>query len=245
MKKVCLITGGNRGIGLEISRGLGNKGYKIYLAARSKEVNQKALNELQAEGIDAIGISLDVSDPVSIKNAFTQISQKEQKLDVLVNNAGILHDSDLPPDEVDFELFHKTLLVNAIGPHLLIKEFLPLLNRSDDARIINMSSDLGAISQTSNPESRYDAIWAPSYRVSKTALNVVTLTFAKKFRNTQIKVCSCSPGWCHTDLDIRVDSSQAPNTAKDGADTPIWLATEAPAEQINGQFFYKRAVINW
>ena len=245
MKKVCLVTGANRGIGLEISRGLGQKGYKVYLGARKIENGHQAAKQLMSEGIDAEAIALSVGDPESIQNAFNFISQKEQKLDVLINNAGILADSNLPPDEVSFEVFNSTLTTNAIGPYFVINAFIPLLTKSVDARVINMSSDLGALSQASDPESKYDAITAPSYRISKAALNMTSLIFAKKFRDSNIKVCSCSPGWCHTGLDQLVDSSKAPNTAKDGADTPIWLASEAPSSQINGNFFYKREMINW
>ncbi|MDH2566682.1 SDR family NAD(P)-dependent oxidoreductase [Acinetobacter baumannii] len=245
MKKICLITGGNRGIGLEIARGLSQKNYQVYIGVRSTEEEKKVIEKLASEKLAVVTLPLDVSSIESIRAAFKLLSQQENRLDVLVNNAGILADSNLPPEEISFDIFNSTLSINTFGPYFMVQEFLPLLKNSADARIINMSSDLGALSQASDPNSRYDAILAPSYRISKAALNMVTLTFAKSFRETAIKICSCSPGWCHTGLDQRVDSSKAPNTAKDGADTPIWLASEAPENQINGHFFYKRSTINW
>ncbi|UYY88567.1 SDR family oxidoreductase [Alcaligenes sp. SMD-FA] len=245
MQKTCLITGASRGIGYETAKGLGHKGHKVYITGRNSQKGQEAAQKLSQEGIQARFIELDITDPQSIVRARTQLAQHEEKLDVLINNAGIMIDSIFTPDKVSFEDFSSTLSTNTTGPYFLIQEFMPLLAKSPDARVINMSSDLGALSQASDPQSRFDAVLAPGYRISKAALNMVTLIYAKHFRDTDISICSCSPGWCQTSLDPHIDSSKAPNTALDGAQTPIWLAAEANKADINGQFFYKKSTINW
>lgn len=231
MKKVCLITGGSRGIGLEIAKGLAAQGHQVYITSRTP-VDVPHLTHLV----------LDVTQQASIE----QLAQNfpEQRLDVLVNNAGIMPDYDLDIEHTPFDTITQLLETNVRGPFAVTQALLPFLKKSDDARVINMSSDLGAMAQVSDPSSKFDAIDAPSYRVSKAALNMTSLVFAKQFRNTNIQVCSCSPGWCRTGLNEHDDfTHKAPNSATQGADTPIWLALDA--EKINGQFFYQRQPIAW
>lgn len=198
MKKICLVTGGTRGIGFEIARGLLQKGYKVYITSRSTQ--QDAIERLKSEGLYAEHLCLDVGQQHSIENLVRDLNSKEQRLDVLVNNAGIMPDYDLNIEDISFEMFDALLDTNVRGPFVITQSLLPLLKQSSDARVINMSSDLGAMAQVSDPSSKFDAINAPSYRISKAALNMTSLVFAKQFRDSHIQVCSCSPGWCRTGL---------------------------------------------
>ena len=243
--KICLITGANRGIGHEISIGLGLKGYHIFATCRT-DTDVITLNDtFNSLNISATIFKLDVVDIDSIKELYTKLEKEIEHLDVLINNAGILLDSTLMPHEVEPYIFQKTLSTNVVGPFFLISTFLPLLEKSYDARVINVSSDLGSLSEISQKVSKYDYISAPSYRISKAALNMMTLVLSKNVKEGNIKFCSYSPGWCQTELDLLRDSNNAPNTAAQGADTAIWLASEAPEDIIDGNFFYNRKLISW
>lgn len=239
-KKIALITGANKGIGYQIAHKLGKSGHIILAAARNEVLGKKAVEQLNEEGIESYFIQLDVTDEQSIAAAAEQVEKTFGKIDVLVNNAGIFVDLAKSPSELCIKDFRKTMEVNVFGVFLVTQAFLKLLKKSTAGRIINMSSDLGALNQASDPNSLYDAVSGPGYRVSKAALNMLTLAFAKELRSSHITVNAVSPGWCKTDL----GSDAAPNTAEQGADTPAWLATQ-DVEKHHGKFFYKRDCIAW
>jgi len=243
-QKICLITGANRGIGFEIASQIGARGHVVLVGARDEASGNEAVARLRADGVDSRFVKLDVVNPVSVRAAADEVAAAYDRLDVLVNNAGIFLDSIMLPSQISLDDFRKTLDVNVFGAFTATQAFVGLLRKSPDARVINMSSDLGALAQASDPESRYDAVLGPSYRVSKAALNMVTLVWAKELRDSAVSVSSCSPGWCQTDLDPHIDSSKAPNTAADGADTAVWLALDKDRSQ-HGKFYAKRTEIAW
>lgn len=244
MPKTCLITGANRGIGFEIARLIAEKGHDVIIGARSLEDASMAAKKLRDRGFSAEALAIDVTDGASVKRAADELEGRVERLDVLVNNAGIMKESTRQPSKATVEAFEAQLATNVVGPMRTMQAFIPLLKRSNDARIVNMSSDLGAMAQASNPESRYAAVLAPTYRTSKAALNMLSLAFAKELKDDRITVSVCSPGWCRTDLDDEIDSDRAPFSAAEGADTAAWLAVEADASQ-NGKFYAKRSEIAW
>lgn len=175
---------------------------------------------------------LDVADPRSIEGAARTVSQAVDHLDVLVNNAGILDDGDDSIFDLPAERLRRMFETNTIGPLLVTQALLPLLRRSAAARIINVSSGAGQLTDMGT--------WAPAYSISKTALNGVTGQFAAALQGEHIPVNSVCPGWVRTDM----GGSEAPRSVEEGADTIVWLATEAP-RSLTGQFVKDRRPMPW
>jgi NAD(P)-dependent dehydrogenase (short-subunit alcohol dehydrogenase family) len=230
--KTALITGANRGLGFEVARQLAEKAFHVFPAARDREAGEKAAAILQKNGAKVSFVELDVGDPKSIKRAAQEVAATVDHLDVLVNNAAILQDEHLAVLEVDAELMQRTLTVNTIGPLLVAQAFYPLLAKSDFGRIINVSSGSGALSEMGT--------YSPAYSISKTALNAVTVQLANAFKHKGIAVNSVCPGWVRTDM----GGGYAPRSVEQGADTIVWLATEAP-KSLTGKFLRDRKVISW
>ena len=187
----ALVTGANKGIGLEVARQLGSKGFHVFLGARNSENGQKATQALRKTGAMATFVSLDVSDPESIRNAVHLVSAAADHLDVLVNNAGVILEGDSSITQLDPETVTKTFQTNTLGPLLVTQAFLPLLSKSNTPRVINVSSGGGQLADGMDT-------WAPAYCLSKTALNAVTCLFAAALPNFSIN--SVCPGWVRTDM---------------------------------------------
>ncbi|HEU4683283.1 MAG TPA: SDR family oxidoreductase [Nitrospira sp.] len=229
MAGIALVTGANKGIGFEVVRQLTVRGWRVFLTGRSLAAVRKAASSL---GPLALPVPLDVTSKVSIDAAYHVVAQAVDHLDVLVNNAGILdHDEgsifDLPPDRL-----RRMFETNTIGPLLVTQAFLPLLRKSSSARIINVSSGAGQLTDMGT--------WAPAYSISKTALNGVTGQFAAALKGSNIAVNSVCPGWVKTDM----GGPGATRSVEEGADTIVWLATEAPIS-LTGQFIKDRKPIPW
>ena len=220
-KKTVLITGANKGIGFETARQLGTAGFVVFLTARNKGNGESAMLSLKGKGIDCRFIQMDVTDLSDIKNAFEIVSKSIDKLDVLVNNAGIMPlSSDLL--ETSPSVIREILDTNTLGPLFVTQAFLPLLKKG--SRVINVSSSLGKITGDTSD-------YASAYSISKTALNAVTLKLSASLKDKGISVNSICPGWVKTDM----GGKNAPRPVEKGAETIIWLATEAPAE-LTGKF---------
>ncbi|MEO0840658.1 MAG: SDR family NAD(P)-dependent oxidoreductase [Cyanobacteria bacterium J06643_5] len=229
--KIALVTGGNRGIGFAITQGLLKKGYQVIIASRSLDKAKQAAEELNS--IDkTIPVELDVADDNSINQAFKNIESQIDKLDVLINNAGIYPDEGINILDIDRELLDKTLNVNTFGAIRMVQEFLPLLKKSSDARIINVSSGYGEIDGLSAN--------VPSYCLSKLALNGANIMLSQSLRSQNIAVNAICPGWVKTDM----GGDSAPRTPEQGADTAIWLATEASRNET-GKYWRDRKVISY
>ena len=230
-QKIALITGANKGIGFEVARQLVSHGFQVVLGARRPDAGQKAAAELA--GGQAQFLEIDIADPPSITRAARQLATLVDHLDVLVNNAGILEDGKATALDVDAGVVRRTFETNTLGSLLVTQAMLPLLLRAPaGARIINVSSGAGALGEM--------ASWAPAYSISKTALNAVTRQFAAVLRTRHIVVNSVCPGWVRTDP----GGAGAPRTVQQGADTIVWLATEAPLS-LTGRFVRDRQVIGW
>jgi NAD(P)-dependent dehydrogenase (short-subunit alcohol dehydrogenase family) len=229
--KVALITGANKGIGLEIARQLGRQGMTVLLGARDEGRGQEAAEKLQADGVDARSIQLDVISQETIDRAARRIEKEFGRLDVLVNNAGIFTD-DTPPSGLHMEVLRRTYETNVFGPVAITQAMLPLLRRSPAGRIVNMSSGLGSLTQISDPGWEFSNLNLLAYNSSKTALNAVTVQFAKELRDMAVKVNSADPGYTATDM----NSHQGTRSVEQGARVAVRLAT-LPADGPTGGFF--------
>jgi NAD(P)-dependent dehydrogenase (short-subunit alcohol dehydrogenase family) len=227
--KIALITGANKGIGYEAARQLIAKGFQVFVAARNRDLGMKAAATL---GKSAVFVELDVADASSIRRAAKAVASQVSHLDILVNNAGIFEDDDKNVLAVSVDTILKTFQTNVLGALLVSQAFVSLLSKSEAACIINVSSGAG---QLNDMES-----FAPAYSISKTALNAVTRQLAPVLRDKNIAVNSVCPGWCRTDM----GGQNAPRTAEQGADTIVWLATDAPRD-LTGKFFRDRTEIGW
>ena len=236
---IALITGANKGIGLEIARQLGTQGITVLIGARDEKRGSVAAEKLQAENIDAHAVQLDVTNQQSIDAAAKHIESEFGKLDILVNNAGIAIDN-APPSQLDMEILRRTYETNFFGVFAVTKAMLPLLHKSQAGRIVNISSGLGSLTQNSDPNYEYAQIKYLAYNSSKTALNAMTVQFAYELKDTPIKVNSADPGYVATDL----NNNTGPRTVQQGASTPVRLAT-LPADGPTGSFFDDNGVVPW
>jgi len=221
---IVVVTGGNRGIGFEISRQLAARGAEVVLTARNDDAGKAATTKLAAQNLTVQFHSLDVTSLQNIDALRDFLKRTYGRLDVLINNAGII-------DKNDTHDGPRTLETNALGPFLLSQVLVPLLQRSKRPRIVNLSSGMGAFSEM---EGDYAA-----YRLSKTALNAITAMLAAELRG-RIAVNAACPGWVRTNMGGR----NAERHVSEGADTPVWLALDAP-QKLTGKFLRDRKVIPW
>ncbi|MFN7117740.1 MAG: SDR family NAD(P)-dependent oxidoreductase [Saprospiraceae bacterium] len=227
----ALITGANRGIGKEIAWQLGKRGFQVFIGARSEASSREVVADFQQHDIHVGFLAIDVADAASISAAYENLKDQVNKLDVLVNNAGILLDEGAPLLQTSLEDIHKTLAINTIGPLLVTQIFAPLLHSG--SRVVNVSSGAGAICGGMGN-------YAPVYSISKTALNAVTCQLAHALKAKGVVVNAVCPGWVRTDM----GGPHASRSVEKGAETPVWLATEAPAN-LTGKFFRDKKEISW
>jgi NAD(P)-dependent dehydrogenase (short-subunit alcohol dehydrogenase family) len=226
--KNIIVTGSNRGIGLEIAKQLESLGNLVIVTARTFEKAQEASEKI---GNGAVPHELDVSRSSSIDRFTEKIQEELSSIDVLINNAGIFQDQNYSLIDVPLDNFNQTLETNFMGPLKLIRSLYPLLKKSKDARIINLSSGLGALNEMGGGY--------PGYRISKTALNALSAILAADLAKDNIKVNAMCPGWVRTDM----GGPGASREVAKGAETAVWLATE---ENIpNGKFLRDMKVIDW
>lgn len=234
--RVALVTGANRGIGLEISRRLAARGLKVMMSGRDLAAVEQAAAAVPA----SCPWRLDVRDRARIPVVVAEILGTFGRIDVLVNNAGIQRDGPEGIGEMPFSIFARTLETNLYGPLALTQAVLPAMRRQGYGRIVNMSSSLGACADILDPASPFAAVDSPAYRFSKGALNLLTALFARELAGSNILVNAACPGWVRTGC----GSERAPLSAEEGADTPVWLAT-LPDGGPSGGFFRERAPIPW
>jgi NAD(P)-dependent dehydrogenase (short-subunit alcohol dehydrogenase family) len=228
-EKTVLVTGGNRGIGQEIVRQLVAKGLRVVLAARDQKAGEQAAANIKGE---ISVIALDVADDKSIGKAAEAFAKIFDHLDVLINNAGIYPDEGVSILTVTRELLVKTFQTNTFGAIRVTQAFLAYLKKAEQARVINVSSGYGEISGLSAN--------VPSYCLSKLTLNGATIMFDQALRDSGIAVNSICPGWVRTDM----GGANASRSVEEGADTAVWLATDAP-HRLSGKFFRDRKEISW
>ncbi len=234
--QIALITGANKGIGLETARQLGAAGTTVLVGARSAERGEPAAAALRDEGLAARFVRVDVTDEATIEAAAKLIDAEFGRLDILVNNAGISvppgPDGWAPPSETPVDAVRENYETNVFGVIAVTNAMLPLLRRSPAARIVNVSSELGSLAGNSDLNSPFAEINLLPYNTSKTALNGVTVAYAKELRDTSIKVNAVTPGYCATDL----NGHSGVRTAEQGAAVTVRLAMIG-ADGPTGAFF--------
>ena len=241
-QRIALVTGANKGIGFEVARDLARKNFHVFLGARDPDTGVAAVQKLNKEsekeeygkghsGVAVTFLKIDVSKPDTIRRAAEEFSRSTDRLDVLINNAGILLDDDKDILTATPEIFEATLRTNALGALLVSQAFVPFLIKSDAPRIVNVSSTGGQLTDGADG-------WAPAYCISKTALNGVTIQLAAAL--PKFAVNSVCPGWVRTDM----GGSNATRSVLEGAAGVAWLAADAPQNQTS-KFFRDRKEIPW
>lgn len=220
-KKQAVVTGANKGIGFEIARQLLGQGFVVWIGARDPERGEAAAKLLRDEGGDARFLRLDVTSDESVAQAVQAVGAQTNRVDVLVNNAGIAVGSRTIPSETSIEDFIATYDVNVFGVFRVTKAFLPLLRAAPAARIVMMSSDLGSLAKRLDPTEPTYPVNVGAYNSSKSALNGLTIALAKELADTGIKVNAANPGYTATDL----NDNQGPKSPQDAARVAIYLAT--------------------
>lgn len=233
-EKIALVTGANKGIGLEIARQLGKEGATVLVGARDTQKGQAAVDALKAEGINAHAVKLEVTDTNDVAALPAFIESNFGRLDILVNNAGVLPDAD---GELTPESFRKGYEANVIAPYFLTQTLLPLLRKSPAGRIVNHSSALGSL--TVNASGLPNDWLLPVYNSSKAALNMLTVIQAQLLRDTAIKVNAAHPGSVKTDMNKAGDL-----TVEEGAKTAVRLAL-LPDDGPTGGFFHGDENLPW
>jgi NAD(P)-dependent dehydrogenase (short-subunit alcohol dehydrogenase family) len=213
-----LITGANKSIGFETARQLGRLGCRVWLGSRNAERGDAARDRLSAEGIDVRTLAIDVTDDASVHAAVDHVAREDGKLDILINNAGI---SGLPPIRVT-------------------QAFLPLLKAAGRGRVIMVSSGLGSLGWLSDPASPFFGVNILGYNSSKSALNAVTVAFAKELATFDIKVNAADPGYTATDF----NGHSGYRTVEQAASGIVWLARQ-DSTGPTGCFYFEQQVVPW
>jgi NAD(P)-dependent dehydrogenase (short-subunit alcohol dehydrogenase family) len=226
-EKIALVTGANKGIGFEVARQLAAKGFRVFVGARNEKAGRAAAQKIGP----ATFLKIDVSDPASIREAAAELAKMVDRLDVLVNNAGIIVDGDDAILKATPDQFETTIRTNTLGPLMVTQAFQPILAKSSAPRIVNVSSSGGQLHDGADG-------WSPVYCISKTALNGVTSQLAAAL--PKFAVNSVCPGWVRTDM----GGANATRSVEQGADGIVWLAAAAP-QNLTGKFLQDRKVIPW
>jgi len=241
-KKVALITGANRGIGLETAKQLGEQGVTVVVGARTLEAAEETAAKLKAQGIEAYGIQLEVTNAADRLAAAQFIDQKFGKLDILINNAGVGAATGFTPvtSQVADEELLRVFATNYFAVVSITRELLPLIKKSPAGRIVNLSSILGSLTLHADPNSPIAHFKSIAYDSSKSALNQYTIHLAHELRDTPIKVNSAHPGWVKTDM----GTDAAPMEIPDGAKTSVELALLGP-DGPSGRFIHLGQELPW
>ncbi|MFG2006676.1 SDR family oxidoreductase [Spirillospora sp. NPDC048911] len=241
---IALVTGANKGIGLEVAGQLAARGMTVLLAARHPGRRERAAADLRAKGLDVHPLALDVTDAVSVRDAAAHVGERFGVLDVLVNNAGISGGAAHPPSTADVEVMRRVFDTNVLGVVRVTTALLPLLKKSQAGRVVNISSGTGSMAQMTDPEHYMSRLPAQiAYPASKAALNMVTVQYAKELHPLGILVNAAAPGACATDF-TRDVPMKIDRTAADGAAIAVKLATLGP-DGPTGGFFDDDGPVRW
>lgn len=239
---IALVTGANKGIGLETTRQLAQKGYAVVLAARDAAKGEAAAARLRDEGLAVTFVQLDATDEKSIARAVKEVEAKFGHLDALVNNAGIALDFGTPATKSGVENWRRTFDVNLFGVVTVTDAFLPLIKKSSAGRIVHLTSILGSLALASDPKSPIGSGTGTgaAYGASKAAINMYTVHLARELAPLGIKVNAAHPGWVKTDM----GGASAPMELPDGAKTSVALAS-LPSDGPTGQFMHLGKTLPW
>ena len=231
IKPVALVTGANRGIGLEVARQLARSGFEVLVGSRDAGKGESAAGSLRDEGFDVVAVQLDVTDDASIAAARDWLESQRGVLDVLINNAAIDYDTWQDVLTADLSQVTGTLDTNTLGPWRMTLAMLPLLRRSAHPRVVNVSSGAGQLNAMNGS--------TPAYSLSKLALNGLTMMLATRLKADRILVNSVCPGWVATEM-----GGAGGRPVADGAAGIVWAAT-LPDDGPTGGFFRDQREIEW
>lgn len=231
-KKIALVTGGNRGIGFELGKQLAEKGFRVLLGCRDLEKGKAAASQLTKMNLDAEAVELDLHNPDSLQKAVGFVEKQFGRLDVLINNAGVFRDGNQRLVELPEGVLEGTMNTNFFAPYHMVRAFLPLMEKKNYGRIINVSSGMGQMREFSDPGHG-------SYKISKLALNGLTQVLASEV-DGNIKINAVCPGWVRTDM----GGPNAPRSVEVAAESILWLA-EIDEDGPNGGFFRDGNEISW
>jgi NAD(P)-dependent dehydrogenase (short-subunit alcohol dehydrogenase family) len=240
-KRIALITGANKGIGLEIARQLAQAGVDVIVGARDASRMATAIADLSAQGLAAQSLSIDLLNHASITAAAQVIEAQYGRLDILVNNAGIVDAADGPPSTSSAEAACSIMNTNFVGTLAVTQAMLPLLRKAPAARIVNLSSSLGSLTVNGDPTSPYYDARLIGYNASKAAVNMLTVQLAQELRDTAIVVNSVSPGYVKTDLTGHTGYM----TPEEGARLPVQYALLSEDNAVSGKFIEASGVTPW
>ena len=241
-KKIALITGANRGIGLETAKQLGELGITVVVGARKLSAAEGTAAALKSAGIDAYAVQLDVVNDADRKAAAAFIAEKFGKLDILINNAGVGSVDGFVSvvSQTKDEELQRIFATNLFAVVAITRELLPLIRKSEAGRIVNLSSLLGSNTLHADPNSPIADFKSFAYDASKAALNAYTIHLAWELKDTPIKVNSAHPGWVKTEM----GTDAAPMEIPEGAKTSVALAL-LDADGPNGRFIHLGSELPW
>ena len=243
MKEIAFVTGANKGIGFEIVRELAKSGMDVILGARNRERGLKAVSDLKKEGLEVELLEIDVSKTESIENAVKELEKKYDRLDVLVNNAGILHREEGLGSStvlgVAAAVLRETFETNFFGLVDLTQRLVPLLKKSENGRIVNVSSILGSLDLAIEREAEGPSGTPFAYNASKAAVNAFTIHLAGALRADGIRVNSAHPGWVKTDM----GTDAATLSIEEGAKTIVDLVLNDM--ESNSRFIHLGEELPW
>ncbi len=231
MRLVSLVSGANRGIGLEVTRQLAQRGQTVYLASRDLRAGQTAAQPLLAAGLAVRPVALDVTDPTTVQALVTQITAEHGRLDALVNNAAIDYDAWESAIDADLATVTEAIETNVLGTWRTTQAFLALLRQSSHPRLVNVSSGAGSLTDMGGG--------IPACRVTKVALNALTRMWAAELTKPRILVNSICPGWVATDM-----GGTGGRPVAEGASGIVWAAT-LPDDGPTGGFFRDQHPVPW
>lgn len=238
--KIALVTGANKGIGKEIARQFGEAGFTVLAGSRDLHRGELAVKELVGEGLDVVGIQLEVTDAASVRAAAERVTAEYGRLDVLVNNAAIIPAGDDAVSRIETGVLRSAFETNVLGLVGVTQAFLPLLRKAEAARIVNLSTSLASFAQVGDPESRMSTVLTVGYNASKAAVNMVTVMLANELRDTGILVNGADPGNCATNM----GGWTAARTPAQGAAVAVSLATLAP-DGPTGHVYAEEGRLAW
>lgn len=231
-RRVAVVTGANRGIGLETSRQLLAKGLTVVLAGRDEPGLARAVASLGSDAVRASTVRMDVADAASIHDAHREVIDRHGPVDVLVNNAAVLLHEGADVLSIPIDAYRETFETNVFGAIEVCRAFVPSMARRRYGRVVNVSSKAGQLSTMKT--------YAPAYSMSKATLNAFTRILAHAYRDRGVLVNAVNPGWVRTDM----GGPSAPRSVEEGSDTIVWLAT-LPDDGPTGGFFGDRRPLDW